>query len=84
MRRLTTIVMPHRGPRASLRQAKVPAPVVAESVTPVNDFRRMSAIQVLKHGVSTNLWRTEGWLFDLLTGQGIVDGSKQSRKELCW
>jgi hypothetical protein len=84
LRRLTTIVMPHRGPRASLRQAKVPAPVVAECLEPVHDLRRMSAIQVLKHGLSTNLWRKEGWLHDLLKEQGIVDGSKQSRKELCW
>jgi hypothetical protein len=44
----------------------------------------MSAIQVLKHGLSSNLWRKEGWLFELLKEQGIVDGSKQSRKELCW
>ena len=86
LRRLTTIVMPHRGPRASLRQAKVPAPVVPESssVRPEHDFRRMSAIQVLKHGLTTNLWKKEGWLYDLLQGQGIVDGSKQSRKEMCW
>jgi hypothetical protein len=73
--------MPHRGPRASLRQAKVPAPVVAECVTPVNDFRRMSAIQILKHGLSTNLWRKEGWRLDLLTGQSIVDGSKQIKSK---
>jgi hypothetical protein len=84
LRRLTTVVMPHRSPRASLRQAKVPAPVVADSIALVHDFRRMSAIQVLKHGLSTNLWRKEGWLYDLLKEQGIVDGSKQSRKELCW
>ncbi len=86
LRRLTTLVMPHRGPRASLRQAKVPAPVVPESssVMPEHDFRRMLAIQVLKHGLTTNLWRKEGWLYDLLQGQGIVDGSKQSRKEMCW
>ena len=84
LRRLTTIVMPHRGPRASLRQAKVCAPVVAASVEPIHDFRRMSAIQVLKHGLSSNLGRKEGWLFELLKEQGIVDGSKQSRKELCW
>jgi hypothetical protein len=84
LRRLTTIVMPHRGPRASLRQAKVSPIVVPESQPPINDFRRMSAIQVLKHGLTTNLWRKEGWLFEMLKEQGIVDGSKQSRKELCW
>jgi hypothetical protein len=78
--------MPHRGPRASLRQAKVAAPVIPEiSIEkPVLDFRRMSAIQILKHGRSTHLWKKEGWLHDLLKGQGMVDGSKQSRKDLCW
>lgn len=86
LRRMTTIVMPHRGPRASLRQAKVPAPVVQESssATTANDFRRMSTIQILKYGLTTHLWKKEGWLFDLLKEQGISDGSKQSRKETCW
>ena len=78
--------MPHRGPRASLRQAKAPAPAIPESSSekPVLDLRRMSAIQILKHGLSTHLWKKEGWLHDLLMAQGIVDGSKRSRKDLCW
>ena len=86
LRRLTTIVMPHRGPRASLRQAKVPAPVPAASVTTstVNDFRRMSPIQILKHGLTNNLWKKLGWLKVLLKAEGIIDGSKQSMKEMCW
>jgi hypothetical protein len=41
LRRLTTISMPHRRPTASLRQAKVAAPV-QEKVT--SNFRTMSAI----------------------------------------
>jgi hypothetical protein len=44
----------------------------------------MSAIQILKHGLTTNLWKYKGWLFQLLHREGIVDGSKQSRKETCW
>ena len=44
----------------------------------------MSAIQILKHGLTTNLWKTKGWLFDLLVREGIVEGTKQSRKETCW
>ncbi len=55
LRRLTTIVMPHRGPRASLRKA-----AVAVSVEPIKQnsnmreaskFRSMSAIQILKYGL---------------------------------
>ncbi len=26
----------------------------------------------------------KGWLFDLLVREGIIDGTKQSRKENCW
>jgi hypothetical protein len=44
----------------------------------------MSAIQILKYGLSANLWKRQGWLFDLLKAEGIADGSKQSRKEICW
>ncbi len=44
----------------------------------------MSAIQILKYGLTENLWKKKGWLFDLLTREGIVDGTKQSRKEHCW
>jgi hypothetical protein len=28
--------------------------------------------------------KKKGWLFDLLKREGILDGSRQSRKELCW
>ena len=84
LRRLTTILMPHRGPRASLRQAKHPVPVASPLDTAKSDFSRMSAIQILKYGLATNLWKKKGWLFTLLKAEGIVDGSKQSRKEVCW
>ena len=86
MRRLTTIVMPHRGPRASLRQAKKPAPSPVRSITAsgVSNFRTMSAIQILKHGLSQNLWKKRGWLSLLLQAEGIIDGGKQSKKETCW
>jgi hypothetical protein len=45
----------------------------------------MSAIQILlKYGLATNLWKKEGWLFNLLKQEGIIDGTKQSREESCW
>ncbi len=86
LRRLTTIVMPHRGPRASLRQQKQPPPSPANKTKSptTSEFRQMSAIQILKHGLATNLWKKRGWLFDLLRREGIIDGSKMSRKESCW
>jgi hypothetical protein len=56
-------------------------PTIAKTST---DFRRLSSIQILKYGLSHNLWKKLGWLFDLLNREGIVDGSKQSRKEICW
>ena len=86
LRRLTTIAMPHRGPRASLRQAKKPAPIAAapSPKSPSSDYRRMSAIQILKSGLGNHMWKKQGWLYDLLKREGIVDGSKQSRKEYCW
>jgi hypothetical protein len=52
--------------------------------TSSSTFRTMSAIQILKHGLTTNLWKTKGWLFDLLVREGIAEGTKQSRKETCW
>jgi hypothetical protein len=44
----------------------------------------MSSIQILKYGLANGLWKKKGWLFDLLQREGITDGSKQSRKNLCW
>ncbi len=79
LRRLTTIVMPHRGPRASLRQAKMPAPIAAapSPKSPSCDYRRMSAIQILKSGLGNHMWKKQGWLCEVLKREGIMDGSKQ-------
>jgi hypothetical protein len=30
------------------------------------------------------MWKKKGWLFALLQREGIVDGTRQSRKEHCW
>ena len=75
LRRLTTIVMPHRGPRASRRAPKAVAVEQTEKTshdTGVSKFSSMSAIQILKYGLQDNLWKTKGWLFDLLHREGIV------------
>jgi hypothetical protein len=78
--------MPHRGPRASLRGVKSKSLPVAEVVpdTSSMQFRSMSAIQILKYGLKEHLWKKKGWLCNLLQREGMMDGTKQSRKEQCW
>jgi hypothetical protein len=86
LKRLTTIVMPHRAAKPTLRSnatSSTPEPI-SDGATVMSEFRKMSAIQILKYGLSSNLWKKEGWLFDLLRNEGMSDGTKQSRKELCW
>jgi hypothetical protein len=85
LRRLTTIVMPHRGPRASLRTQKSIPTGQAEktiAVEGVSRFRSMSAIQILKYGLKENLWKKKGWLFDLLHREGIVDGAMKANESM--
>jgi hypothetical protein len=86
LKRLTTIVMPHRAAKPTLRSKTPSSPKdrVSASVSVTSEYRQMSAIQILKHGLTSNLWKKEGWLFDLLQNEGMVDGTKQSRKEMCW
>jgi hypothetical protein len=62
LRRLTTIVMPHRGARAALRPAKTAAVEVKEtaSSTTVSKFSSMSTIQILKYGLAEGLWKKKG------------------------
>jgi hypothetical protein len=59
LRRLTTIAIPHRGPRASLRQAKAVPQLEASpgNNNAVSNFRRMSHIQILKYDLTSNLWK---------------------------
>ena len=55
LRRLTTIVMPHRGKRATLRATKAVAveqPGETSNDTVVSKFSSMSAIQILKYGLA--------------------------------
>ncbi len=68
LRRLTTIIMPHREKRASLRSNKNNAAVqkFTAGVKEVSEFRTMSAIQVLKYGVEHRLNKSKDWLLRLL------------------
>jgi hypothetical protein len=63
--------MPHRGPRASLRQAQVKdkgkgatgtvvGTEVEANASNANDFRKMSAIQILKSELHGNAWKKKG------------------------
>jgi hypothetical protein len=66
IRRVTTIVMPYRAVRASLRPGKATSMKGAgDSMKGAGDsmkqsaskFRSMSAIQILKFGLNENLWK---------------------------
>jgi hypothetical protein len=57
LRRLTTIIMPHRGPAAGLRPSR---PIPTAKTTVVSDLRSMSAIQLLKYGVEKKLYKVKG------------------------
>jgi hypothetical protein len=74
LRRLTSIIMPHREKRASLRSNKNNAGMqkVLAGQKEVSEFRTMSAIQVLKYGVEHKLNKSQGWLLRLLHKEGNV------------
>ncbi len=76
LRRLTTIIMPHRDKRASLRSntntLATPKAKVTSIEKEVSEFRTMSAIQALKYGVEHRLNKTQGWLLRLLQKEGTV------------
>jgi hypothetical protein len=66
--------MPHRGARATLRPGKEASTMEDVSVNSkiVSEFRKMSAIQIiLKFGLQKKLFKRKGWLFDLLTREGM-------------
>ena len=77
MYRLTTIVMPHRSETAVLR---IPTPkkkkespaLVGNSMTAVDkrNFKTMTTMQLLSHGLATTLHRKQGWLKELLFQEG--------------
>ncbi len=75
--RLTTIVMPHRSETAVLR---VPTPkktkespaVVTNTKTSgeKRNFKTMTTMELLTHGLNTTLHRKQGWLKELLLQEG--------------
>ncbi len=74
--RLTTIVMPHKSGNLKSRSSNKkkapnskPTQAVAEDEQP-SDFHRMTAIQILKHGLASNLHKKPGWLAKLLVAEG--------------
>ena len=69
LRRLTTIIMPHRAAYAALQPA-TPSVIPASKATGVSQLRTMSAIQLLKYGIEKKIYRTKGWLLKLLVKEG--------------
>jgi hypothetical protein len=74
LRRLTTIIMPHRGQVATLRdRTKMSTPSQPkEDNQDFTQFRTMSAIQCLKFGLEGGWYKKAGWLLSLLTTAGTV------------
>jgi hypothetical protein len=75
IRRLTTILMPHRERTAGLRSrtdSSSSAPTTANTVV-LSEFRTMSSIAALKYGITKKLYRSKGWLYRLLLKEGIIN-----------
>jgi hypothetical protein len=70
--RLTTIVMPHRAAKPSLRPRSnvTLEPTSGKDAALVSDFRNWTSIKLLKYGLEKRLYKKKGWLFDLLTEEG--------------
>ena len=74
IRRLTTIIMPHRAKIAGLRPRNDSSTALAtKDVAPVvSEFRTMSSIAALKYGITNKLYRSKGWLHRLLMKEGTT------------
>ena len=72
--RLTSIVMPHRAAKPSLRPRgnKTLAATSAKDAASATDFRNWTAIKLLKYGLEKKLFKRKGWLFQLLTEEGCI------------
>jgi hypothetical protein len=74
IRRLTTIIMPHRDKIAGLRpRTDISTSSATKDVAPVvSEFRTMSSIAALKYGIANKLYRSKGWLHRLLLKEGTT------------
>jgi hypothetical protein len=81
--RLTTIPMPMRGIKATLRTRTGPSDDVLDGA-PTSKFAAMSSIDVLKWGLQFKRNVKKGWLRDLLVKEEIIDGSKGGTQARFW
>jgi hypothetical protein len=81
--RLTTIPMPMRGLKATLRTRQGPSDDVLD-VAPTSKFATMSSIDILKWGLQFKRNVKKGWLRDLLIKEQIIDGSKGGTQARFW
>ncbi len=72
--RQTTIMMPHRSVRPTLRPSKrTPlATEMSKDAKGPSPFRKMIAIQTLKYGLKHNLYKKYGWLANLPEKEGWI------------
>jgi hypothetical protein len=67
--RLTTIVMPHRNEKATLKP-KMATRLTPEEPISASTFQSMTTMDILGHGLASSLHRKFGWLKDLLIAEG--------------
>jgi hypothetical protein len=74
--RLTTIIMPHKSGDLNLRSRNKKKTAKSQATNPdtlgkkISNFHSMTAIQILKHGLESNLHKKPGWLAKLLVAEG--------------
>jgi hypothetical protein len=82
--RMTTIQMPHRGPMPLVRTRTKETTFAEPLKVAKSKYANMSAMDMLKWGLSYNRNVNKGWLKDLLEKEGILDGTKAALQTRFW
>ncbi len=83
LNRITTIPMPHRGPKAILR-TRSPKVNEKSDAVPKSKFAQMSSIDILKWGLDYKRNVKKGWLKRLLVGEKILEDTKAAKNVRFW
>jgi hypothetical protein len=82
--RMTTIPMPMRGTKATLRARETLVVPTQAPIEPRSKFARMSAIDCLKWGLLFNRNVTKGWLRAHLIKEKVLGGDKAGIQKRFW
>ncbi len=84
IQRMTTIPMPHRGPLPILRTRTKDATLTEPFAVAKSKYANMTAMDLLKWGLSYNRNIKKGWLKNLLESESILDGTKAAVQKRFW